>query len=67
MNEKRWHGSVGYTLTDSNGVYCGYVGRAYPCVSQEDGWRQGIEWLHCQGKSTRFYLIHTYEIKVNYY
>ena len=67
MIEKRWHGSVGYTLTDINGVYCGYVGLTYPCESQEDGWIQGIEWLRRQGKSTRFYLIHSYELKVKYY
>lgn len=69
MFEKRWHGSVGYTLTDINGVYCGYVGLSYPCDNQEDGWIKGIEWLKRHGnKSTRFYyLIHSYVLNVKYY
>ena len=68
MYEKKWHGSVGITLTAKDGTYCGYLGMAYPCSSQEDGWSKGIEWLRKHGRSRSFdFLIHTFKLEVKYF
>lgn len=67
MWEKRWHGSVGVTLTAKDGTYCGYLGQAYPCDSQEDGWTKGIEWLRRHGTTRDRFLIHTFKLEVKYF
>lgn len=64
--EKRWHGSVGFELTGrTDGARCGYIGLAYPCDSQEDGWRKGIEWLRAHKKT--WFLLHTFKLEVRYF
>lgn len=69
MWEKKWHGSVGVTLTSKDGSYCGYIGLAYPCDSQEDGWAKGLEWLRRHGEQRRlyWYLIQTFKLEVKYF
>jgi hypothetical protein len=67
LPEPKWHCSVGYVLTGKDGSYCGRVGCAMPCNSQEDGWRKAIDWLR-KGRSTVYpFLIHTFEIDVRFF
>ena len=65
--EKRWHGSVGVTLTARDGTFCGNVGMSYPCDSQEDGWSKGLDWLRKHGLTRDTYLVHTYWLDVKYF
>lgn len=67
MWEKKWHGSVGWTLTAKDGSYCGYLGLAYPCDSQEDGYAKAIEWLRRPKSKSVGFLIHTFHIDVRYF
>lgn len=66
-----WHCSVGFRLTDKSGAYCGYVGCAIPCISQEDGWEKGLAWLKWQGEERRKggfdFLVHTFELRVRFF
>lgn len=65
--ERRWHGSVGWKLTDRYGIHCGYIGRAYPCTSYEDGIAQALTWLHDHDKKYDANLVHTFTIDVRYF
>jgi len=64
--ERRWHGSVGYTLTGKDGTYCGYVGSAFPCDSQEDGWRKALAWLR-RHRDAGDFLVRTFKIDVRFF
>lgn len=63
----RWHGSVSYTLTGRDGIYCGRVGLAYPCDSQEDGWAKGVAWLKESVESCYPWLVRTFELDVRFF
>lgn len=66
----RWHCSVGFTLTGKDGSYCGYVGCAIPCESQEDGWEKGLAWLKWQGGvrgSQMDFLVHSFKLDVRFF
>lgn len=64
--ERQWHGYVGYTLTGKDGTYCGHIGQAYPCDSQEDGWQKGIKWLRTFRPLDTF-LIKSFQLDVKYF
>ena len=65
--EPRWHGSVGYTLTDRYGTYCGYLGESYPCDSYEDGIKHALAWLRKHIPCLDRFLIHTFKLEVKYF
>lgn len=66
--EKRWHGSVGWKLSDRYGGDCGYIGSAYPCTSYEDGITQALAWLRKHPRSICGpFLVHTFNISVRYF
>lgn len=62
----QWHGYVGWRLTAKDGTYCGNIGLAFPCDSQEDGWQKAIAWLR-KGRTLETFLVHTFEIKVRFF
>ncbi len=63
-----WHCSVGFTLTGKDGAYCGFVGCAIPCSSQEEGWAVGLAWLRTRILNPwQNYLVCTFKLEVRFF
>lgn len=66
--QPKWHGAVGVTLTcRTTGEYCGYIGSAYPCESQENGWQKAVAWLRNYDTGLDTFLLRTFKIDVRYF
>ena len=66
--QPRWHCSVAITMTSRDGTdFCGRIGMACPCDSQEDGWKKAVGWLRNGKRIERNYMLHTWEIKVRFF